>query len=94
MYSGSPVDVINFDFQKAFGTRHKMANGYKIGRVLVESIVSEWQLGHLGGLCWDLFLFLVYISDLDNNVASNILKFVDDTKSFGMGGRLLFGYVS
>ena len=27
-------------------------------------------------------LFLIYINDLDNNITSNILKFVDDTKVF------------
>ena len=27
-------------------------------------------------------LFLIYISDLDNNITSNVLKFADDTKVF------------
>ena len=27
-------------------------------------------------------LFLIYINDLDNNITSNVLKFVDDTKVF------------
>ena len=27
-------------------------------------------------------LFLIYISDLDDNITSNVLKFADDTKKF------------
>ena len=31
---------------------------------------------------WDLFLFLIYINDLDDDITSKVLKFADDTKVF------------
>ena len=50
-----------------------------MGGGLKLEISFEWgttriSIGHL--------LFLIYINDLDDNITSNILKFVDDTKVF------------
>ena len=54
-------------------------------RVSVEGETSAWTAVHSGvpqgSVLWPL-LFLVYINDLEDGVASNILKFADDTKNF------------
>ena len=48
-------------------------------------LVSDWK-PVLGGVSQvsvvGPLLFLVYIYDLDNNVANHLLKFADDTKLF------------
>ena len=31
---------------------------------------------------WNLFLLLIYINDLDDDITSKVLKFVDDTEVF------------
>ena len=53
--------------------------------VVVDGEVSNWKSVLSGVPQWSLLvslLFLIYISDLDDNITSNILKFVDDTKVF------------
>ena len=54
-------------------------------RVSVEGETSAWTAVHSGvpqGSVLGPLLFLVYINDLEDGVASNILKFADDTKIF------------
>ena len=54
-------------------------------RVSVEGETSAWTAVHIGvpqGSVLGPLLFLVYINDLEDGVASNILKFADDTKIF------------
>ena len=46
---------------------------------------SAWTAVHSGvpqGSVLEPVLFLIYINDLEDRVASNILKFADDTKIF------------
>ena len=54
-------------------------------RVSLEGESSEWTAVHSGvhqSLVLRPLLFLLYIDDLKDRVASNILKFADDTKIF------------
>ena len=54
-------------------------------RVVVDGEVSNWKSvlsGVSQGSVLGPVLFLIYISDLDDNIASNVLKFVDETKVF------------
>ena len=54
-------------------------------RVSVEGETSAWTAVHSGvsqGSVLGPLLFLIYIDDLEDGVASNILKFADDTKLF------------
>ena len=54
-------------------------------RVSVEGETSAWTAVHSGvpqGSVLGLLLFLIYINDLEDRVASNILKFSDDTNIF------------
>ena len=54
-------------------------------RVSVEGETSAWTAVHSGvpqGSVLGPLLFLVYINDLEDGVASNILKFADDTNIF------------
>ena len=58
----------------------KLANRQK-ARVSVEGETSAWTAVHSGvpqGSVLGPLLFLVYINDLEDGVASNILKFADD----------------
>ena len=52
-------------------------------KVSVEGETSAWTAVHSGvpqGSVLGPLLFLIYINDLEDGVASNILKFADDTK--------------
>ena len=54
-------------------------------RVVVDGEVSNWKSvlsGLSQGSVLGPLLFLIYISDLDNNITSNVLKFADDTEVF------------
>ena len=55
-------------------------------RVVVDGEVSNWKTVlrgvPQGSVLGPLLLFLIYINDLDDNITSNVLKFVDDTKVF------------
>ena len=54
-------------------------------RVSVEGETSAWTAVHSGapqGSVLGPLLFLIYINDLEDGVASNILKFADDTQNF------------
>ena len=54
-------------------------------RVVVDGEVSNWKLVFCGvpqGSVLGPILFLIYINDLDDDIASNVLMFVDDTKVF------------
>ena len=54
-------------------------------RVVVDGEVSNWKSVLSGvpqGSVSGPLLFLIYINDLDDNIASNVLKFADDTKVF------------
>ena len=54
-------------------------------RVSVDGETSAWTAVHSGvpqGSVLGPLLFLIYINDLEDGVASNILKFADDTKIF------------
>ena len=51
----------------------------------MEEETSAWTAVHSGvsqGSVLGPLLFLIYINDLEDGVASNILKFADDTKMF------------
>ena len=51
----------------------------------MEGETSAWTAVHSGvsqGSVLGPLLFLVYINDLEDGVASNIIKFADDTKIF------------
>ena len=53
--------------------------------VVVEWEVSNWKSGLTEvpqGSVLGSLLFLIHIHDLDDNITSNVLKFVDDTKVF------------
>ena len=53
--------------------------------MLVEGVVSKYQPVLSGAPEWSLLgwlLFLVYINDLNNNKASHLLTYADDTKLF------------
>ena len=54
-------------------------------RVVVDGEVSNWKSvlsGTPQGSILGPLLFSIYISDLDDNITSNVLKFSDDTKVF------------
>ena len=54
-------------------------------RVVVDGEVSNWKSVLSGvpqGSVLGPLLFLIYINGLDDNLTSNVLKFVDDTKVF------------
>ena len=54
-------------------------------RVVVDGEVLNWKSVFSGvpqGSVLGPLLFLIYINDLDDNIASNVLKFAEDTKVF------------
>ena len=54
-------------------------------RVVVDGEVSNWKAVLSGvpqGSVLGPILFLIYINDLDDDITSKVLKFVDDTKVF------------
>ena len=54
-------------------------------RVVVDGEVSNWKSvlsGAPQGSVLEPILFLIYINDLDDDITSKVLKFVDDTKVF------------
>ena len=54
-------------------------------RVVVDGEVSNWKSVLSGipqGLVLRPLLFLIYINDLNDNITSNVLRFVDDAKVF------------
>ena len=54
-------------------------------RVVVDGEVSNWKSVFSGvpqGSVLGSLLFLIYINDFEDNITSNVLKFVDDTKVF------------
>ena len=58
---------------------------YRKQRVSVEGETSAWTAVHSGvpqGSALGPLLFLIYIDDLEDGVASNIIKFADDTNIF------------
>ena len=53
--------------------------------MVVDGEVSNWKSvlsGILQGSVLGPILFLIYISDLDDDITSKVLKFADDTKVF------------
>ena len=54
-------------------------------RVVVDGEISNWKSVLIGvpqGSVLGPLLFLICINDLDDNITSNVLKFVDDTKVY------------
>ena len=63
----------------------KLANRQKSKGISVEGETSAWTAVHSGvpqGSVLGPILFLIYINDLEDGVAINILKFAGDTKLF------------
>ena len=53
--------------------------------MVVDGEVSNWKSASNGvpqGSVLGPLLFLIYISDLDDNITSNVLTFADETKVF------------
>ena len=69
-----------------FLVRHNLFNPSQHGfHLVVDREISNWKLVLSGipqGSVFGPLLFLIYIDDLDDNIASNVLKFADDTKVF------------
>ena len=52
-------------------------------RVVINGVVSGWEKVESGvpqGSVLGPMLFIIFIDDIEDNVASKILKFADDTK--------------
>ena len=93
--SSFPVDVIYLDISKTFDKAHGIGDNIHrwIGewlkdrkqRVVMRGQKSEWSLVKSRvsqGLVLEPLFFTMYINDIDDNIASHILKFVDEAKDF------------
>ena len=62
-----------------------MAYTHRRQRVIVDGEISNWKSvlsGVLQGSVLGPIMFLIYINDLEDDISSKVLKFVDDTKVF------------
>ena len=80
---------------KALGIEGEIANWIedwlkgRLQRVYLAGTYSDWAAVSSGvpqGSVLGPLLFLIYINDIDNEIASKILKFADDTKLYGKVG--------
>jgi ribonuclease P/MRP protein subunit RPP40 len=102
------VDVIYFDFQKAFDRVPHRRLMLKINSLGISGSIFKWienwwqdreqrvvmlgsslrwikvESGVPQGSVLGPLLFLIYINDIDEMVASKILKFADDTELYGV----------
>ena len=56
-------------------------------RVVINGVFSGWKdvlsgVPQGSAVCLGLLLFVIYINDIDEFIASHILKFADDTKIY------------
>ena len=69
---------------KAHGIGNDVINWRENG-VIVDGEISNWKSvlsGVLQGSVLGQILFLIYINDLEDDISSKVLKFVDDRKVF------------
>ena len=89
-----PVDTIYFDFSKAFDTvphnrlPHKLKSmelSERRQKVVINGVYSQWgavKSGFPHGSVLGPPLFLIYVSDISDDVSSNVIIFADDTKLY------------
>ena len=59
----------------------------RLQRVCLDGVSSSWKRVWSGvpqGSVLGPILFLIFVNDLDNDLAYNVLKFADDTKLYGI----------